>query len=526
MQTYKTPGVYIEEKFLPPAAELRTGVPAFLGFTEECPRDDEDEKKFYVPQIITLWPQFEEYFGKPRSDNYLSYAVRGFFETGGTLCYVIPLNDAISPEEALSRGLDALAPLDTIDLICAPDIMWLYQQRKLPSENDVLKMQAAVLKHCETLDDRFAILDSLPSATEAEVKDHPGKIRRQGGLKGTNGALYYPWVRVLDGPALTDGFVPPCGHVAGVCDRSDQRVGVHKAPANEVLEGVLDLEVNLTNAQQGELNPMGVNCLRAFPGRGIRVWGARTLAAEGNAAWRYVNVRRLFLTVGRWIERTMTRATVVFEPNDHKLWARIGRELTAYCNDLFKRGALKGRTPQEAFYVKCDAETNSREVRDAGMVITEIGLAPTIPNEFVVIRIIHGDSGVTIKVLPTPEPSRFTGQLPATVRITHIEYDPEGRDLDSEYVRIKNLGSVPATLTNWTLSDLSGHTFVFPRFTLDQSASVRVWTKEGIDTTTDLYWGRRAAVWTNIGDRAYLRDSAGELVYVYTYTPIDAWLSR
>jgi len=394
MQTYKTPGVYVEEKFLPPGVELPTGVPAFLGYTAECPRDDEDEKKFYIPQLITLWPQFEEYFGKPLSDNYLSYAVRSFFETGGTLCYVVPLDDAIAPTETLSKGLDALAPLDTIDLLCAPDIMWLFQQGELPSENDVLKLQAAVLKHCETLDDRLTILDSIPSATEAEVKDQPEKIRLQEGLTGTNGALYYPWVRVPDGPAATSGFIPPCGHVAGVYARSDQRVGVHKAPANEVLEGVLDLEVNLTDAQQGELNPMGVNCLRAFPGRGIRVWGARTLAAEDNAEWKYVNVRRLFLTAGRWIERAM--ASVVFESNDHKLWARIVRELTAYFNGLFQKGALKGRTAQEAFYVKCDAETNPREVREEGMVITEIGLAPTSPNEFVVVRIIHGAGGVTI----------------------------------------------------------------------------------------------------------------------------------
>jgi phage tail sheath protein FI len=380
MQTYKTPGVYVEEKFLPPGVELRTGVPAFLGYTAECPRDDEDKKKFYVPQLITLWPQFEEYFGKPLSDNYLSYAVRGFFETGGTLCYVVPLNDAIAHEEALREGLKGITPLNAVDLVCAPDIM------TTPAEATVL--QKVILDHCETTGDRFTILDALKDATVEDVLD------QREDLTGTNGALYYPWVRVLDGPVLTNGFIPPCGHVAGIYARSDRRIGVHKAPANEVLEGVLDLEVNLTDAQQGELNPMGVNCLRAFTGRGIRVWGARTLAGEDNAEWRYINVRRLFLTAGRWIEHTM--ASVVFETNDHKLWARIGRELTAYFNGLFQQGALKGRTPQEAFYVKCDAETNPREVREEGMVITEIGLAPTSPNEFVVVRIIHGAGGVTI----------------------------------------------------------------------------------------------------------------------------------
>jgi phage tail sheath protein FI len=174
--------------------------------------------------------------------------------------------------------------------------------------------------------------------------------------------------------------------------RTDQRIGVHKAPANDVLQGVLDLEVNLTDAQQDRLNPEGINCLRAFPGRGIRVWGARTLSRD--PAWTYVNVQRLFLTAGRWIERNMSSA--VFEPNDPRLWARVGRELTAYFNDLLRRGALRGRTPQEAFYVKCDAETNPPEVRDAGMVVTEIGLAPALPGEFVVLRVIHGASGVSI----------------------------------------------------------------------------------------------------------------------------------
>jgi len=314
--------------------------------------------------------------------------------------------------------------------------------------------------------------------------------------------------------------------------RSDQRIGVHKAPANEVLEGVLDLEAGVTDADQGRLNPVGVNCLRAFPGRGIRIWGARTLSND--SAWTYVNVRRLFLTAGRWIERNMTG--VVFEPHDQRLWARIVRELTAYFNDLFQRGALKGQTVQEAFYVKCNAETNPPEVRDAGMVVTEIGLAPTVPGEFVVVRIIHGASGVTITAEPAEPvapsaPGRRGGRrriedlMPSLVRITHIEYNPSGPDLAGECVIVKNLGGVPVDLTKWTLSDLSRHVFEFPRFFLAPGASVRVWTKRGTNTSTDLYWGRGVAVWSNIGDRAYLRDGKGKLVYVYTYTPIDALLA-
>ncbi len=127
----------------------------------------------------------------------------------------------------------------------------------------------------------------------------------------------------------------------------------------------------------------------AFPGRGIRVWGARTLSSD--SAWSYVNVRRLLLTAGRWLERNMSGIT--FEPNDETLWARIQRDLTVYFNDMFRRGALKGSTPQEAFYIRCDAQTNPPDAREAGTVVTEIGLAPAAPSEFVIVRIISDATG-------------------------------------------------------------------------------------------------------------------------------------
>ena len=173
-----------------------------------------------------------------------------------------------------------------------------------------------------------------------------------------NGALYYPWLRVERREDSSQGFIPPSGHVAGVYARTDGRIGVHKAPANEVLEGVQALNVRLNQEALGQLNLSHVNCIRAFPGRGIRVWGARTISNQ--PAWVYVSVRRLFLTTARWIERTM--AADAFEPNDAQLWARIGRQLNGYFTDLYERGALKGQTASEAFYVKCDAETNLSEV--------------------------------------------------------------------------------------------------------------------------------------------------------------------
>src|SRR5262249_33945356 len=150
----------------------------------------------------------------------------------------------------------------------------------------------------------------------------------------------------------TPRYLPPCGHVAGIYSRNDQQTGVHKAPANEPVDGVLDLRANLADDQIGRLYTEGGNCLRAVPGRGIRVWGARTLS--GDPEWQSVGARRVFLTMGRWLERFLTELT--YEPNDVRLWVRIMREVTAYLDGLFQRGALKGRAPDEAFFVKCDSE--------------------------------------------------------------------------------------------------------------------------------------------------------------------------
>jgi phage tail sheath protein FI len=384
MVTYITPGVYKEERFPEPIATLQTGVPAFLGYTRKV---GERRQLIHVPQRLTRWQQFEQYFGALRAEGYLGAAVRGFFENGGRQCYVVPLDDSLPAETSLQAGLAALAPLETLDLVCAPDVM-RYQPDHLPPDPIAVRtLQTAVLDHCDRTGDRLAILDALPGGDIETVLEQ----RRR--LSGHNGALYFPW---LDTGERDDQghvrFVPPCGHVAGVYARSDARVGVYKAPANEVLEGVLDLEINLSNAQQGRLNPVGINALRVLPGRGIRVWGARTISPE--AAWMYVNVRRLFLTAGRWIEHNLANA--VFEPNGPNLWARLTRELTAYFNGLLQQGALQGATSRDAFYVKCDGETNPPEVRDAGQVITEVGLASTVPGEFIVIRIVHGASGVTM----------------------------------------------------------------------------------------------------------------------------------
>jgi len=399
MASYGVPGVYSEEVFPPPAAALLTGVPVFVGFVPRDLAGRFEAHRLGAPQPFMLWSQAQAWLRPLESRGFLAAAVRGFFENGGSLCYVllVVVDGLAMAETALPAALESLEALEVIDLVCAPDLVWpgVAQGRE-----GLWRMQAALLDHCDRQGDRMVILDPEPGKPDAENLD-PGAtvkevIEQRGELLwrntlwgGRNGALYYPWIQVEHGP---DKFIPPCGHIAGVFARSDRRFGVHKAPANEAIEGALDVKVQVTEAQQAQLQPSGVNCLRAFPGRGIRVWGARTLSSEPD--WTYVSVRRLFLSVARWIERTAVVLT--FEPNDFGLWLRIDRELTAYCSSLLAQGALKGCAPSEAFYVKCDAETNPPEERAAGRVVAEIGLAPTLPNEFVVVRIIHSAAGVAL----------------------------------------------------------------------------------------------------------------------------------
>ncbi len=386
---YTAPGVYLQDVFPPPAPSLLTGVPAFLGYAADG--------KPGGPYPLTLWPQFEAQFGAPADDGFLGYAVRGFFQNGGLLCYVVPLDKAATPLTALRAGLAALQDTDAVDLVCAPDIMAPACLAGPLDVDAVTALQAEVLADCERTAGRFAILDAVLTADTSTVEGQRTK------LNSPDGALYHPWLWA-PGQDGTPVYLPPCGHVAGVYSRSDQQAGVHKAPANEPVDGVLDLRANLADDEIGRLYAEGVNCLRAVPGRGIRVWGARTLS--GDPDWQSVGARRVFLTMGRWLERFLTELT--YQPNDVRLWVRIMREVTAYLDGLFQRGALKGRVPEEAFFVKCDSETNPPEVADAGMVVTLVGVALAAPAEFIVVRIINGISGVSIQTAQTAQPASAT----------------------------------------------------------------------------------------------------------------------
>jgi phage tail sheath protein FI len=380
MPTPESPGVYRSEVLPPPPVRLRTGVPAFLGLALAGPVGS--------PEPLDLWSGFAERFGAAPVAGCLGAAVRGFFENGGDYCRVVRLDDAAPPATALAAGLEALEGVDDVDLVCLPDASRLRRPGELPTAAPdpavVRALQRAVIDHCENAGTQVAILDSLPRAGQQAV------LEQRRALTSANATLYYPWILVAadDGSGLA--FVPPCGHVAGAYASTDRRVGVHKAPANEVVQGALDLELRVTDDLQAALNPVGVNCLRAFPGRGIRIWGARTLSTD--SAWTYVNVRRLLLTAGRWVAANL--GGTLFEPNDEALWGRIRRELTAYFTDLQRQGALRGETPEEAFFVRCDAETNAS--REPGRVVAEVGLAASRPNEFIVVHVVHEAGGVSV----------------------------------------------------------------------------------------------------------------------------------
>ena len=424
----RAPGVYLEEVApdIPPA--FQTGVPVFVGFVDgTMPGNDQDAERATNIYQLTRWEQFAERVGRPVPGGFLGYAVHGFFENGGASCVVVPLREPQRRFTALMQlfsegGL--LESVEDIDLVCVPDLV---MEEFRGSRELIFELQGEVLEHCQRMGDRLAILDTLPMLhggpgmrVEDEVSDIGQAIAHWQALVAADGALYFPWLRVEPLPGadhLPQGralhgvapvvepprpsaservtiLVPPCGHIAGIYARSDAQIGVHKAPANEIVEGALDLEAHLTDGEQGVLNDVGVNCIRSFPRRGIRVWGARTLSGLPN--WRYVHVRRLFLTLTRWVEHHMR--DVVFEPNGPPLWSRVRNRLGAYCYELFQRGALKGRTPIEAFFVKCDAETNPLEVREAGQLICEVGLAPIMPAEFVVVRITQSAAGTTATI--------------------------------------------------------------------------------------------------------------------------------
>ncbi len=394
MPAYLTPGIYVEEVSTGarPITPTGTSTAAMIGVAPD------PKAHLNQPLAVNNWPQFvREFAGQEKTANVLARAVFGFFHNGGSRCYVLNVGTggSIAGDASKRTGITALETVDEAKIITAPGYC------------DIASYEA-LISHCEKMGDRFAILDAPENVDNTDLLKKVGTVTVSGkgksadpdqdpakekksppsGLRARESnyaAYYFPWIVGRDPFHPTDLVnIPPSGHRAGVYARTDAARGVHKAPANEPIRGALGLTYKVARDEQGGLNRAGVNCIRFFPDAGIRVWGARTLGGD-SSEWKYINVRRLF----NMIEESIGAGTrwTVFEVNDVITWKAIERDIRAFLTLLWRDGALKGETPEQAFFVKCDAETNPPEVIDAGRLITEIGVAPVKPAEFIIFRI-------------------------------------------------------------------------------------------------------------------------------------------
>lgn len=326
----------------------------------------------------------------------------------------------------MTWGLAALEEIDEVSIVAMPDIM---PKRHIgppvikeppvdcsildaeavppPSEETVEfapdfnpgqieMLQNALVSHCSRLRDRFAVLDPRPEDLTLE-QVMAWRNEKFQGEQMKYAAFYFPWLLVPD-PLQLEGLlraVPPSGHMAGIYARGDLRVGVHQPPANQEIEGAKDVSVPLGDVEHGELNERGINAIREYRGRGLRVMGARTLSRE--TLWRYINVRRLLTMIEEAIDE-QTQWTV-FEPNNPDLWFEVDRVARTFLRDLWRRGMLDGATSEEAFFVRCDETTNPTSETDAGRMTCEIGVLPPWPAEFVVVRIGMTEGGTEISEL-------------------------------------------------------------------------------------------------------------------------------
>lgn len=428
MPTYLAPGVYVEEvdSGSKPIEAAGTSTAAFIGFTAKAPEDNPADPDGKTPRFISNWTQFETLYGGFAEDIQLPHAVYGWFNNGGGGAYIVRVPTATGSAPAAAKSADSaegggrkgraapsggaeahqvgaaafvgsegdrtgimgLAVAEDVTMVIVPDL--ITATRDSSGTVDLTTYQAvqtAMITHCEKMGDRMAVLDAPPGMNPQQVKDWRSNAAK---YDSKFSAFYYPWIKIsnpLAGPQAPSQpktvTIPPSGHIAGVWARSDSTRGVWKAPANEIVQGALDVEMQVTSEEQELLNPIGINVTRSFGTRGIRVWGARTLTSD--PSWRYINVRRLF----NFLETSIKGSTnwVVFEPNDAALWARVRRTINGFLLGMWRNGALFGASAGEAFFVKCDAENNPPESIDEGKLIIDVGVAPVKPAEFVVFRI-------------------------------------------------------------------------------------------------------------------------------------------
>ncbi|MEH0846027.1 phage tail sheath subtilisin-like domain-containing protein [Micromonospora sp. CPCC 205711] len=416
MPNYFSPGIYVEEvpSGARPIGAVGTSTAAFVGVAPD--------RTAHVDRALAVnsWSEFLRLYadGEHLESTPLARAVFGFLDNGGTRCWVVNVGEGgqLTGGGQRRTGLQLLEAVDEIAILAAPGFHDPVSHEALLSMAERLRTMVAICDPPPGIEDISGLTrvatpgsarppraadgkpaDGTPKPADTPAKptddDAPAAYRPR---QSDFGACYFPWLRVRD--PLSGELVPtpPSGHMAGIWARTDALRGVHKAPANEPVRGAVDLEYLVTRPEHDVLNPRGVNVIRYFAGEGIRVWGARTLAAEASE-WRYLNVRRLSIA----IEQAIANGTrwMVFEPNDFSLWRSIRRDIGAFLTRVWRDGALLGRTPEEAFFVKCDEETNPADVRDAGMVVAHIGIAVVKPAEFVVFKLSQWAGGTETETI-------------------------------------------------------------------------------------------------------------------------------
>lgn len=371
MPEYTVPGVYVQETSSPRKTidGVNTHTTVFIGPALQGPDASVDS----APQLLTSFAEFEQIYGslddlpadecQSSATNFVAYAARAFFDEGGQRLYISRTSDS-SSLASYQRALAAIEPLQDIAIVATPG-------------NTSVEVAHALIAHAERLGTQsFAVIDPPPGLTSAEVLEYRGQFDSK------YAAMYYPWV-VASTIENEEILLPPSGFICGIYARTDVQRGVHHAPANEVLRGVVGFEHNITRIDQEKLNPEGINCLRFFEGRGHRVWGARTLSRD--LEWKYVNVRRFF----NYLQASIDGGTQWAEstPNGEILWANIQQLISDFLLNEWRRGSLVGNKVEEAFFVRCDRSTMTQFDIDNRRVVCLVGVAVIKPAEFMVFPV-------------------------------------------------------------------------------------------------------------------------------------------
>lgn len=375
MPEYPSPDAYAEE-IAHRARSIEAASTDLTLFVGVLPGDPEP-----APRVVTGWQEFVGAWGGSSridlagvtSPNYLAYAAHAYFQNGGRkLCVVPVIGTGGEPQASdYAAALASSLPFADISLVHAPGASTWTQREAI---------EEVLVAHVEDEPGRFLILDPPVAQNLAQVRAQRAR------LDTSHAALYYPWVISNDALAAAGAAsitLPPGGFMCGIHVRTTIEQGIHKSPANSVIRGALDFETRLNKSQQEVLNPEGINCLRAFEGRGLRVWGARTMGSDPE--WKYISVRRYF----DYLRRSLDRGTrwTVFERNGEILWKNLRSVIEDFLLNEWRNGALQGSKPEQAWFVRCDRSTMTQEDIEQGRLVCVVGVAPLRPAEFAVFRL-------------------------------------------------------------------------------------------------------------------------------------------